>query len=952
MTTKSRTHNNYAVGWVCALPKERTAAVAMLDERHPDLPNPANYDNAYTLGSIGKHNIVIVCLPHGRIGNGPAAAAAVDMVHTFPAIKWVLMVGIGGGIPSNKVRLGDVVVSTPSGQYPGVVQWDSGKAESDGKFTRTGALNNPPTSLLRALATLESEQEFDGSRIPQYLEELGKKWPQLAPKYLKSDSLTDVLFRPGYAHTNKSHGDEKPAQGHGYKQEDCQFCDKSQTIEREPREMMVHYGLIASGNQVIKDAIFRDRLNENLGGSVLCVEMEAAGLMDNFPCIVIRGICDYADSHKNKAWQEHAAAVAAAFAKELLGNVAPRLVEGEKSVKDTLDSISHTVRSVEEHVAYARSRLNKKEDEAILDWLTWIDYGPQQTDYFRRRQLGTGEWLLGSQEYRSWLNERGKTLFCPGMPGAGKTILTSIIVDDLESKFPHHTNAAIAYVYCNFNRKNEQTIEHLLSSLLKQLAQCQPSLPDSVQKLYDQHKQRRTRPPLEEISRVLQSVASGIPRVFIVIDALDECETADRCRANLLSEIFRLQSEAHVNILVTSRHIPDIEKEFQHSLFAEIRATDSDICRYLDGRMCELSSFVTEQVDLQDHIRSSITKTVNGMFLLAQLHFASLRGIDTPNDIREALQRLTTGEGAYDEAYKNAMKRIEGQIQFQARRAKQVLSWITCARRPLTKWELQHALGVKVGKPNLDQGDLPKIEDLVSVCAGLVTVDEESNVIRLVHYTTQSYFERTQERWFPNAQLDITTVCTTYLSFQAFANGHAKTDEEYEQRLETHHLFEYAALNWGHHARLAPSCQNISHFLQKQAQVEAANQALQVFREVWRPDYSQRIAGNVTGLHLAAYFGLDYILADMMSQYDVNIKDTHNHTPLWSAAWNGYEAAVKLLLDTDGVEATSKDSAGSTPLHWAAENGHKAVVKLLLGVEGADINWQPRTDTRLWLSCY
>ena len=339
MNPKPRSHNDYAVGWVCALSKEQTAAIAVLDETHDDLPKPPNDHNTYILGSIGNHNIVITCLPEGKIGTSSAATAVVQMVRTFPAIKSGLMVGIGGGIPP-KVRLGDVVVSKPTGQYPGVVQWDSGKAEDGGKFVRTGALNNPPTSLLTALTKLQAYHRLAGSKIPDYLEEMKKKWPRLAPKYLKSDSLEDRLFQANYSHVTESHKDEVHAVYYSDEDEEqgCQFCDKSRAINRKPREMKVHYGLIASGNQVVKDATFRDNLNRDLGGNVLCVEMEAAGLMDNFPCIVIRGMCDYSDSHKNKAWQEHAAAVAAAFAKELLGHVQPSDLEGERAVKDILNS--------------------------------------------------------------------------------------------------------------------------------------------------------------------------------------------------------------------------------------------------------------------------------------------------------------------------------------------------------------------------------------------------------------------------------------------------------------------------------------------------------------------------------------------------------------------------------------------------------------------------------------
>lgn len=350
--TESRTHNEYTVGWVCALPKELIAAAAMLDETHPDLPRQPNDHNAYTLGRVGGHNVVVACLPKGEIGNNNSATVAARMTSTFPSIKFGLIVGIGGGVPKS-VRLGDVVVSTPTDGFGGVVQWDFGKTEQGGIFKRTGALNRPPTELLAALAKLEKEYAMKGSKIPQYLEELEKNWPRLVPKYIRSESLKDVLFRADYNHVKNSAICDTDTSGSGAEEgeeedeeEDkeegghCIHCDQSKIVRRRPRDMRIHYGLIASGNQVIKDATFRDEINTRLGGNVLCFEMEAAGLMNGFPCIVIRGICDYADSHKNKDWQEHAAAVAAAFAKELLLVVPPQEVEQMLAIKSNRPSVS------------------------------------------------------------------------------------------------------------------------------------------------------------------------------------------------------------------------------------------------------------------------------------------------------------------------------------------------------------------------------------------------------------------------------------------------------------------------------------------------------------------------------------------------------------------------------------------------------------------------------------
>jgi hypothetical protein len=231
-------------------------------------------------------------------------------------------------------------------------------------------------------------------------------------------------------------------------------------------------------------------------------------------------------------------------------------------------------------------------------------------------------------------------------------------------------------------------------------------------------------------------------------------------------------------------------------------------------------------------------------FLLARLYLDSLIGKRSPKAIRTALAILPTGSEAkaYDYAYQNAMERIEGQLADQEQLAKQALSWITCAKRPLTTSELQHALGVEIGLSTLDEDNLPQIEDIVSICAGLVTVDEESKVIRLVHYTTQEYFQRTQKDWFPNAETEITAVCISYLSFKVFESGFCPTDEEFERRLWSNPLYDYASHNWGRHACQAVTLdKELVEFLRFDAKVEASSQAMISFKR-WpeHSNYSQK----------------------------------------------------------------------------------------------------------------
>ncbi|CVK85104.1 related to ankyrin [Fusarium mangiferae] len=937
--TECWSHNDYHVGWVCALPTEQTAAIAMLDQRHTNLPKPPNDNNTYTLGAVGKHSVVIACLPKGKIGNVSAATVATNMVSTFPNIRFCLMVGIGGGIPP-KVRLGDVVVSTPVGAFPGVVQYDLGKAHQGGTFERTGSLNSPPNSLLAALTLVESEHDLIGSRIPDYLKELEQKWPRLAHKYLKSDSLKDQLFKTEYSHISKSVA-EGTADGTVIRvndheaeesdaEDDCRFCDKSQTVKRKPREMRVHYGLIASGNEVIKDSIFRDKLNRDLGGQALCVEMEAAGLAHNLPCITIRGICDYADSHKNNAWQAHAAAVAAAFAKELLGQVQASDVEREPTAKEVLGQIHETVSRSDANIREVKRKMDRKEDVEILEWLTPVNYGPQQSDTFSQRQEGTGEWLLSSKEFQDWI-DTGKTLFCPGVPGAGKTILTSIVINELMTRFGDDDTVGIAFIYGNYRQRDEQRLNHLLESLLKQLVQGQYSMPASLKVLYDKHNVGKTRPSSEEISTTLQSVVALFTRVYIIVDALDELNAIDGCRNRFLEEIFKVQAQGSAKFFATSRFIPEITDKFGGGKTIKIRAQDEDVRSFLDSKISQSGKLLQTH---REKIKSEIAKSVDGMFLLAQLHFQSVSTKKTLKKIKDALNSLSGGPKAYDIAYKKAMERIAGQDQDSKELATQVLSWITCARRVLKTSELQHALAVEENDLELNKENIPQIDDMVSVCSGLVTVDDNSGVIRLVHYTTQEYLERTRGQWFPIAESHITMACIRYLSFDVFKGGFCRSKEEYENRLTCNPFYGYASHNWGHHALMASmdGGRVIVDFLNTPAKPLASVQEIMASQHhSW-----EYIKATETKVNTAAYFGLsNTVLALLEKGQLADSKGICGWTALSYVARYGHEKVVKLLVARDDVDPNSTDGMYvETPLSWAAKNGHAGVVKFLLGNQG------------------
>ncbi|KAH6677834.1 hypothetical protein F5X68DRAFT_264003 [Plectosphaerella plurivora] len=416
-----------------------------------------------------------------------------------------------------------------------------------------------------------------------------------------------------------------------------------------------------------------------------------------------------------RTYQQTLDDLVATFAEESM-NHAARLDD----IQDRLGSIRLTQETTEEE---------KKRDE-ILRWLSPLDHSAQQSDYIRRREPGTGQWLLESNEYENWVKAHDQTIFCPGIPGAGKTILTSVIIEDLFNRSRDDPGMAVAFLYCNFNRQQEQTIEDILGSIARQLLQQMRSVPPTLADLYKSHGSRR-KPSLGEICSALETAAQLCPRAIVVVDALDECQRSTR--SHLLKHIFEIQSTHGINIFMTSRFIPEITDRFVQKTTIEIKAHESDLRLYLDSRMFSLQACVLRNPDLQQDIKAAIIKATDGMFLLAQLHMQSLEGKRSPRAIKTALEQLPSGTDAYDFAYDDAMLRIKSQHPDQAQLARQVLQWVTRSSRELHAQELQTALAIKPSDQDLDTDDIPELEDMLSACAGLVTVVAESSIVRLVH---------------------------------------------------------------------------------------------------------------------------------------------------------------------------------------------------------------------------
>lgn len=300
------TYEDYTVGWICAIRIEETAAKAMLDEVHEPLPQRRNDTNIYILGRIGKHNVAISCLPARKVGTHSAAITATNMIRTFPFFRFCLMVGVGGGVPSDTkgIKLGDVVVSVPRPKNNAVVQYDYGQTNAKGDFVRTHSLNAPPRILLNAVNRVRAEHDFGKYG---YLDHIASVTETMRPTFSSPDSARDPVFDADY-----------------------------NSVDAGPH---IFYGTIATGNQVMTHGETRDKIARDI--EALCFEMEAGGLMDDFRCLVIRGICDNSDANKNKSWQGRAALAAAAYAKELLSFIEPE--EGKKTSLISPSLTAHTI---------------------------------------------------------------------------------------------------------------------------------------------------------------------------------------------------------------------------------------------------------------------------------------------------------------------------------------------------------------------------------------------------------------------------------------------------------------------------------------------------------------------------------------------------------------------------------------------------------------------------------
>lgn len=368
-------------------------------------------------------------------------------------------------------------------------------------------------------------------------------------------------------------------------------------------------------------------------------------------------------------------------------------------------------------------------------------------------------------------------------------------------------------------------------------------------------------------------------------------------------------------------------------------------------------------------------------FLLAQLHLDSLRDKTSSKMVKKALNMLPKGSKALDLAYHGAMQRVEDQLEDERFIAKQLLGWLTYSERLMTVEEVQHALAIEPGTSDFDEDNLGDVDEILGFCAGLVIIDEETQIIRLVHYTTQEYFKRNGDRILASAQQDIAVSCLTYLLYETFEDGWFYGSEQKEDskrnkiakrlrywhvsidecrcQAQTYPFLEYAAWYWAAHVRVCEQ-QNVKELMmvlcKDDRKVSSAGQVVMlVMAEDYNEYYSQfksisatKSGSPLSAMHVIAYLGYEELISELLNHgFEADAKDSTHRTPLWWAAMQGHEAVVSLLLSRSHVNVNNRcliyindnDRVScETPLNIAALFGKHQIVKLLIQREDVDVN--------------
>ncbi|CAH0002197.1 unnamed protein product [Clonostachys byssicola] len=941
--------NDYAVGWICGIGTDYVAARSFLDEVHPSPRSVDEHDwNRYTLGTIGGHFVVLAVSPDVEYECTSTARVAKNMLNTFPNIKIGLLVGIGGGAPSqqNDIRLGDVVVGSTQDGNGGVVYYDYEQSIQDQALRLTGRLNNPPIILQTALHKLDAARGDDEiHKLEQAIDDALKKKPvRLQENYLRPSPSRDQLYRSQVV----------------YPLDDNHKCPEifsdhpSHLVKRTNRSgseegIAVHYGLIASAESIMKDAASRDKFAEETG--VLCFETGATGMPSRFPCLAIRGICDYSDSHINKEWRGYAAMAAAAFTKDLLRQIAPNEIEGEKTVLEldlfkTVDEQDDTAMGgTEIGEGILTPKLSDKEKQC----LQLLGPAPNSTDssyqwhkdWIDQAAENTCQWLLKNEEYDKWLKQKNGSLLITGNSGSGKSVLAKYLIDQGITQSPTET---VCYFF--FNSQDQKTLKQALRAVLHQLFLKKPCLIQHAVKLLDSGTYFASSTSL--LWNLLHAVTSDpqAGSVIIVLDSLNDCDILDF--EELVEEIQVQSRDEHqgskqLKCLLTSRPTDNVKSYFERaasstyshiSLETENDAIHQELNSLISIRVDKLSDKKMLSGDTKNYIKETLTSNENKTHLWVDLVLDYLATEELDESSRSSHASLATLPKSVEEVYEKALHRSK-----ESKLVQKLLSAVLASDQLMSVAEMNVALNMGYEVKSISDLKLETEDEFKSKVPSLagIFLSIRHNKVSFRHKTAREFLVRDKES-SPSAEGEpirhrsaslprenevMAEICVQYLNLLPFGEG-----ADIPARLA---LLDYSARNWLKFFRRA----KITHghpILPLAAKLcDPSLELFPIWLKVSQERGILRTMTNATSLLVASHLGLAPVVNLFLDQpHAIEERDKHYElTPLLWAASSDSQDTVKLLLEK-GADLEAKNSSKETALALAATHGRTSIAKLLL----------------------
>ncbi|CAG5158427.1 uncharacterized protein ALTATR162_LOCUS5073 [Alternaria atra] len=623
----------------------------------------------------------------------------------------------------------------------------------------------------------------------------------------------------------------------------------------------------------------------------------------------------------------------------------------QKEIRDSLESAAATLlQSDKEHNPTQDAWLNK-----IHHWLSAPDPSTNYQKALKQRQHNTGLWFLEGERYARWKTDTASSLWLYGIPGCGKTILSSTILQDLLQHRDSNPRHAVAYFYFDFNDVQKQDAEPMLRSLICQLSRQAIDVPASLDALFSSCEDGKRQPSLDALLQVACRTMQQLPQVYVMLDALDEC--AQRTELMEMLETITGWQFRNMHLIVTSRQERDIESSLEgfvdvrNSICLQSDIVDKDIQQYVRQRLSDdkgLSKW-GKDVFLRQEIETALMEGSKGMFRWAVCQLDTLGKCRNRADLRKALATLPP---TLDKTYDRILCAIAAEDAVYAVR---VLLWLAFSERPLTVDEVAEVVAIDVARdPAFNRDEV--LEDpleALDICSSLVTIATDNGngrlqstmqVVVLAHYSVKEYLvsDRIQRGQAARYSMQpaachstIARACLGYLGqFQ-------KSEPMMEDTLGECKLARYSAEFWLSHAqkagdRAAETSQAALHLLSRDNAAYLNWIRIHDPERPWsEPDLGRRLEETPAPLYYAALFGLQEVVSLLIDESaDVDVQGGHYGNALQAASWEGHEAVVRLLLDKD-ADANAQGGVYGNALQAASAKGHEQIAKLLLGAHAA-----------------